>query len=103
LALLAVPSSGLTTAELAAELDVPDRRTRKITAALRERGEVVIVDEPPGPRRVWLVEQRKAFLAEQRAKAARKEWMQYLLHPPRRPPRHEVHCPNCGAWVQTHI
>ena len=106
LAILAVPPSGLTLLELAGMLGVPERRTRKIVASLVDRGLVVIVLEDGCPQRVWTAENHAAHLAQLRAAAARKAELDAMLQRYRearkgKPRTTEVHCGNCGAWVQT--
>jgi hypothetical protein len=89
--------SGLTIAELAAELGVEERRCRKIAASLADRDLVVVAADDGAPQRVWLPDQRLAFRRESGKLAG------YLAFLKNRESSTGVTCPNCAWWIQTSV
>jgi hypothetical protein len=90
LALLASQANGLTTAELAAMLDLTDRRCRAVVDSLRRRTLVVVAKDAGETRRVWSAEQHKAYVSN-------RAYVKGLLANHRSTVR-GITCSNCGAW-----
>jgi predicted ArsR family transcriptional regulator len=98
--ILEAQPSGLTVAELAARLGVPERRARKVADSLVERKLVVIVKESGAPQRVWHVDRhgyhRLTMLGIARAKLRREQQTKEMLIRIR---RLESICPCCGQML----
>jgi hypothetical protein len=86
-------ATGLTIDELGRRLSTTERRTRAVVSSLVDRDLATVVAEG-GPQRVWGHAARRRYVSDQAYAAS-------LVASSRRPPREEVHCPSCGAWVQT--
>jgi hypothetical protein len=106
LEVLAIPQTGLTTEELSAKLGVTQRRCRTVVASLAARGEVAAdaatVTGTGGRRRVWLTDQRSAFIEAEREAKKFHRWFEGALYRIDHPRPQGHHCPNCGWWIQDH-